>query len=64
MIMLVISASSVIFSSVTATPVLTRDTFEAGEPITDKEFNSAIYSKTAGITTLTFFVLVLYHVIN
>jgi hypothetical protein len=34
--------------SIAATPVLMRDTFEAGEPISEKEFSNAISSKAAG----------------
>ncbi|EFX86901.1 hypothetical protein DAPPUDRAFT_235654 [Daphnia pulex] len=46
--MLVISVLSWI-GSVAATPVLMRDTFEAGEPISEKEFSNAISSKAAGM---------------
>jgi hypothetical protein len=48
MMMLAISVSCVSFGSITATPVLTRDTFEAGDPISEKELSDAIFSKAAG----------------
>lgn len=52
--MLVISVLSWV-GSITATPVLMRDTFEAGEPISEKEFSNAILSKAAGkFNNLTF----------
>lgn len=38
----------VLFTSVTSTPVLMRDTFEAGDPITEEEFSNAVSSKSAG----------------
>jgi hypothetical protein len=46
--MLAIFVSCVSFGSVAATPVLMRDAFEAGEPLTEKEFSSAISGKAAG----------------
>jgi hypothetical protein len=47
-ITLVSSALCVLFTSVTATPVLMRDTFEAGDPISKEEFSNAVSSKSAG----------------
>jgi chromate transport protein ChrA len=40
--------------SIAVTPVLKRDTFEAGEPISEKEFSNAILSKAAGKFHLIF----------
>ncbi len=48
MMMLAISASCVSFGTITATPILIRDTFEAGDPISEQELSDAIFSKAAG----------------
>jgi hypothetical protein len=48
MMVLAISVSCVTFESITASPVLTRDTFEAGDPISEKELSDAIFNKAAG----------------